>query len=395
MSRPLSELSNARKSPHGLLSALKNTVDRSSMDAGLTLLKESRSFELSLRDYLTLAIDPRIVPEAEQPRRYEGLDGYEAALAYLNLPLRNDFKGGVVLEAASETFQTFPGTRALFPEVIDDMVRWSYRQDQLEQIAPILANSRTIQGTEVLTTVVNDDEGNTQIAAEIAEGSRIPVKSIRTSQQTVGIFKHGLGYRTTYEFQRRVRLDIMTPYANRAQREMERSKLKHATGLLVNGDTIYAAAPVVTQSSFGAGASAGAIYWPNLLAWLVSRAQLGVPIDTVVGNWDAYLQWLKLFAVPQTGNGPTGGESLSASGFQIQKLPISGNINFAISSAAPALKLIGMSRGDTLEELIEANSLIDEAERAMANQTITYYRTLNSGYRLAFGDTRSIYNFNA
>jgi hypothetical protein len=44
---------------------------------------------------------------------------------------------------------------------------------------------------------------------------------------------------------------------------------------------------------------------------------------------------------------------------------------------------------------VEAGSTINESERAILNQSITYVKTLNAGYKLAFGDTRSIFNYGA
>lgn len=399
MTKPLTDLLKERVAPAALLSDLSGSSQTNSIEAGKSILRAAQEYGLDIRDYLMLKVDSR-AGKPEESARFDGLNGYEASLAFLNLPVRQDFAQGIVLQAAADTFQTFPGTRALFPQVIDDMVKWSYRQDQLEQIAPILGNSRTISGTELLSTVVNDSESSDQIAVEIAEGSRIPVKSIRTSEYSVKIFKHGMGYRTTYEFQRRASIDIITPYAARAMRELERSKLKRAVGLLVNGDSVYGAAPVVSQSSYNAALDAntvnGKLSYQAVLAWLVARAQAGVPIDTVVGNWDAYFQWTKMFSIPTIAAGPTGAELLAKGGFDIAAKPLLGGpVNFAVSSDAPASKLVGFSKGDTLEELVEANSQIEESERAMSNQTITYYKTENSGYRLVFGDTRSILNYNA
>jgi hypothetical protein len=74
---------------------------------------------------------------------------------------------------------------------------------------------------------------------------------------------------------------------------------------------------------------------------------------------------------------------------------VNGVINFALSSTAAATTLIGYSKGDTVEELIEAGSLISESETAIQNQSVTYVRTENTGYRLPFADTRSIFNFGA
>lgn len=396
--RNLTELLSERIAPAGML-VLRGESEAASKEAAMKFIRDAQSFDLNLKDYLKLKVDVHMAEPTEE-KRYEGLDGYEATLSILNLPIRNDLAGGVVLQAAAETFQTFPGTRALFPLVIDDVVRWQYRQDQFEKIEPLLAQSRTISGNELLSTVVNDTELTDQIAAEIAEGSRIPIKSIRTSEHSVKIWKHGMGYRTTYEFNRRVAIDLLTPYANRAMRELERSKLKRAVGLLVNGDSVFAAAPVVNQSSFDSICDAnsvnGKVDYQHVLAWLVSRAQIGVPIDTVVGNWDAYFQWTKLFAVPAVAMGPTGAELLAKAGWNIPTSTVLGGpVNFAVASDCPASKLLGFTKGDTLEELVEAGSLIAESEKSIQNQTITYVRTENSGYRLIFGDTRSVFNYNA
>lgn len=397
--RNLSELTQNRVSPKTLLADMTGNSQTASREAGLHLIAEAKSFGLDLKDYLRLKVDPKMA-EGVEAARYAGLNGYEASLSFLNLPIRTDIDNGVTLQAAAETFQTFPGTRALFPQVIDDVVRWAYHQDNIEQIAPLLAGSRTINGVELLSTVVNDSELTDQIATEIAEGARIPVKSIRTSEHSVRFYKHGLAYRTTYEFNRRVAIDILTPYANRALRELERSKLKRAVGLLVNGDSVYSAAPVVNQSTYNANSDAnatnGKLAYQNMLQWLVAQAKAGTPVDTVVGNWDSYFQWIKMFSVPTSVVGPTQSEIVSKTGFQFEPAQfVGGPIKFQVASDAPANKLIGFSKGDTLEELVEAGSLISQSEQSMANQTITYYRTENTGYRLVFGDTRSVYNYNA
>lgn len=397
-----------RRPVEEVLANLRDEAAGNSITAGETLVRRAKDAGLSMRDYLTLAIDPRQTKDADLKTQAmeAGLDGYQLAKLYLNLPVKDDYESGVLLQAASDTFQTFPGTRALFPEVIDDMVTWQYRQNQLETVAPMLAQSRTINGTELLTTVVADKADDYDIAGAISEGANIPVSSIRTTQHSVGIFKHGMGYRTTYEFERRARLDILTPYANRAQRAMELSRVKFATNLLINGhtfstgtaDATYGAAPEVTQSSFDSGATAGTLSYKAILAWLVSRAKTWVPIDTVVGNYDAYLQWVLLFALPTGagGTGATGSEILAKAGFQFGGVDLfRGAVNFVISSTAPAGKLIGYSRSDTLEELVEAGSLIQESDRSVRNQTITYFRTMNTGYRLVHGDTRSVYNYSA
>jgi hypothetical protein len=377
-----------RQPVNEVVGALLNKDDEAaSKAAGFKLLKAASDHGIGLRDYLTLAVEAQ-----------DGLTGYETALAELNLPVQDDFKNGITLQAASETFQTYTGTRAMFPEVIDDMLRWASRQEQMENVEGLLANSRTINGVELLSTVVADDsdERNTNT---IAEGARIPVSSIRTSDKSVKFFKHGSGIRTTYEFNRRASLDILTPYINRIARELQISKTKAAYTVLVNGDGLNGAASAVNQSSFDSNtnvtATAGKISVDHFLYWLVKRAQAGVPVDTVVGNYDAAFRWAQMFKVE-------GSDTTSAAkNFEEMSNRIAGGTvkilfpKFELVSTAANNKLLGFTKGETLEELIEAGSNIDENKQEILNQTITYIKTENTGYRLAYGDTRESFDFNA
>ncbi|AKU43539.1 capsid protein [Caulobacter phage Seuss] len=399
MIKSTSEIKKA--APETVLAGLLNADStHASLEAASKLIKDAKDYGLDLRSYLRLSIDAGM---AEDKSRFvanangELLNGYEASLAYLNLPIRDDLDAGVMLQAAADTFQTYPGTRALFPEVVDDMVQWKVRQTNFETTDGMIANRRTISGNEMLSTVVEDTTADYEEAVRaVAEGGRIPIHSIRSSEKRVKFWKFGNGYKTTYEFQRRASLDILTPYAARTQKQIDRSKVAVATSVLLNGDGVTGAAGVVGQSSFNNAnttgtATAGKLSYKHLAAWLVSRAKAGAPIDTVLGNWDMYLQWLFLFAIPTTNNSMTDAEQLARTGFQIGGVPIlSGNIQFKLSSDAPNNQLIGFSRDDTLEEMTEAGSQISESEKSIQTQEVTYVRTETSGFRLIFGDTRSV-----
>lgn len=392
-----------RQAPSALLQPLLNASAGASREAGERLVAEARSYGLDMRSYLRLAADPRRA-EGEERALYlvgngtEMLNGYEAALAFLNLPVRDDLDGGVTMQAAADTFQTYTGTRALFPEVIDDILKWRYRQTTFETTDGLLAQRRTVNGNEMLSTIVEDKEADYENPIRaIAESGRIPIHSIRTSQQAVKFYKFGHGYKTTYEFGRRASLDILTPYAARVQTQIERSKVASATSVLINGDGAYGAADVVTSTSFNgkAGVTAvdGKLSIEHLMAWLVSRAQAGVPIDTVVGNWDMYLQWILTFYMKGSDANVTEADRAARSGMSFSAAPnLDLPLKFELSSSAPAKQLIGFSKADTLEELIEAGSLINESEQAIKTQEVVYVRTENSGHKLVFGDTRQILN---
>jgi hypothetical protein len=388
----LLELSRSRLPAEQVVAMLQSDNTAQSLQAGRDIVGISKELGISARDYLRLAVDPTKGEFANTE-----LDGYQTALMALNLPVKDNFSKGVVLEAAAETFQTFAGVRALFPEVIDDIVHWKYRQTNFENVDNMISQSRTVSGTQMLTTVIDDSAGDAygQWGA-IAEGARIPVRSIRGSQYSVPFFKFGGGYEWTYEFARRVSLDIVAPYAQRLETEIQKGQVGAVTSLLINGDSVYTAATVTSgktlAASIGVPHVQGQINWEVLLNWLVARAQAGVPIDTVVGNWDMWFQWKRMFAKPSIAMGMPQVEVLRAAGVTTAEANprLSFHVEFEVSSSAPAQKLIGFSKADTVEELIETGSDIEESQQAIENQKVKYVKTRNSGYRLIFGDTRDI-----
>lgn len=385
-----------RRSPTALLAGLLSKNPDESARTGKTLVAEAKQYGLCMQDYLNLACDVSLSDDKERAR-LAGLSGFEAALATLNLPFRDNFEQGVMLQAASDSFQMFPGTRAMFPEVIDQMLRWKNRQDQIETTSRMVAQTRTISGTELISTAVEDDSAE-RTTSTIAEFGRIPVRTIRTSQTSVGIFKHGSGIRTSYEFERRASLDVLTPFASRVARELEISKVKAATAMLLNGDGVNGAAGVVNFSTFGGVALdasnplSKAGQYKAIAKWLMTRAKAGVPVDLIVGNFDMYVELLFMFMPTLAGN-RSEAEAMMAQGAPKVNVGIpilNSNVEFVLSSSMPANKLLGYSKGDTLEELVEAGSTIAENERSILNQAVTYVRSENTGYKLAFGDTREV-----
>ena len=391
----LIELYRNRQPADVVLGALRSSNQAESVQAGLDLVASARALGVDARDYLRLAVDPTKGDFAGS-----GLDGYEAALAFLNLPLRNDFSKGVILQAAADTFQTFPGVRAMFPVVMDDIVQWQYRQDQIETTASLVGQTRTIAGTELITTVVADAAGDYSQFGMVNEGARVGIRSIRATERSVRINKFGGGYSTTYEFNRRASLDIMTPYALRMQREIEIAKVAAATAMLLNGDgvhgvpTNYAAATL--GAAIGTATSAGKMNWDVFLKFLIERAKAGTPVDTIVGNYDMHFEWLRMFATPMAASGPSQSEVLQRAGVAaaVENPRFNFRVNFVLSSAMPSATLLGISKADTMEELVETGSDISESEQSILNQKINYVKTVNAGYRLVFGDTRATLTLN-
>ena len=392
--KSLIELSKNKRSLTSL-SGLLGDVAESQRTAEI-LLAEVKEYGISLQNFFRLAID--MSDEAAAEYRAAGMDGYEAGLAYLHLPVKNDLSNGIMLAQAGDTFKSYPGTRILFQPVIDEVLRFSTRQDQIERIDAIVGSSRTVSGIEMVSIVAESDE-DAEGTWTIAEGANIPVRKIKTTEQAVKWWKHGSGYEFTYEFDRRASIDILTPYAARIARRLELSKVRAATSILINGDGVHGAAPVVYQEDLMKESDASAENTPNkidyaaFLKWLLSMAKKGTAIDTVLGNYDTYLMWMMLFTPTMSGNrsaaeavAAAGGPSLSAS---IPGLFVP--VKFAVSSAMPDKQLLGFIKAETLQELIEEGSQISESERYIRSQRVIFVKTETTGYKLIFGDTRSIY----
>lgn len=396
--KPTTELTANRRPVDQVVGALMSDNGAESQEAGLKLMASAKEYGLNVSDYLRLAVEPEGIA-AEL-----GMDGYEATKVFLGLPTRDDYRNAVTLQAAADAFASYRGVRALFPEVIDDVVQWKYRQTEFETPEALVAQSRTINGTELITTVVQDSEEDYERYGMIGEGARIPVWSIKASDQSVKIFKFGVGLEWTYEFARRASLDLVTPYVMRAEKATKMAQTATAYSPMINGDGVHGAAQtrnasdVESDNGLDVGTvAAGKINWEILTAWLVERAKSGAPIDTVAGNWDTYLQWRLMFAKPSVSEGLTQMEMLQRAGVSAaQANPgLDLNINFALVSDAASNQLLGFSKNDTLEELIENGSDIEESERVIKNQRVNLYSTKNAGYRLIFGDTRQILNLDA
>jgi len=393
--RPLTEIKRAPLAV--VLGQILSDNPNESKDSGLKLISDAKKFGVSIRDYLTLSVD--VAASESDTKRFRSQDGlmsgYEATLAEMNLPFKNAFRQGITLQAAADTFAMRPGSRALFPEVIDDMMQWNTRQDMFETTQGLVSQTRTVTGNEVITQAIFDDQGQLN-TAPIAELANVPIQTIKSSDRAIKFFKHGSAIRTSYEFDRRASLDALTPYANRVNRNLEISKVGSLTSLLVSGDGVHVAATAYAGSTFKnwdvAGTKSLKDNYVALADFLMQRARQGTPIDMILCSYEMWLELFLMF-MPVTGNKSVA-EHLQDRGAPNMGLALDfiQGVSVRIASSAPAGKLICYSVADTAEELIESGSLLNESETAIKNQSITYVKTMNMGYRLVYGDTRHIFD---
>lgn len=392
-----------RLAPSVLLSGIMSDNSSVSQEAGSALCRDAASFGLDMRSYLRLAADPRLETDEALKARFslangQFLNGYEACLAFAGLPVNDDFDNGVTLQLAADSFASRKGLRGLFPEVVEDVLRWKHKQDRWANMDGMLANSRVIDGVEMVTKVTIDDDSDTLGTFTVPEFGRIPTYTLSAGEHAVKFFKVGSAIKTSYEFERRVTVDILTPYAARVERRKQIDKLRVATAVMVNGDGVHNAAITedLKNAKWGGDWANGKTLKDNykaLVKFLASRAYAGMPIDTIAGNINTYVELLFMFTPQNIVKSEM--EHFTSKGFPSigLTLPILNDVNFKLVPSMPDNKALCFSQMDTLEELEEAGSKISESEKAITTQTYYYTNTQNLGFRLLFDDTRVLLSF--
>ncbi len=358
-----------------------------SREAALKLSREASSYGLNLRDFLDLAVD---LSEGEEKELHEkGLSGFEIVSKKMNLPMKNDLRNQISLAQASDTFATKPGSRIMFPYTIDGVLRWNDRQNDLENVEDIIASSRTINGNELIR-IIAEDTPDDRKTFTVPEGARIPVRKVKTSSQAVTIYKHASGMEFTYEFERRNMIDIVQPFASRIERDLRQSKLACATSILMNGDGVNGAA--IAFDAAGAGKDTMLSY-DNLIELVIKSVKDNNPVDTLCGDIDAYWQYVRIFM--NSTSSAFFSDQAAERGAPLLTLGkrIFGPLNFVLNSNVPAGKVLAFNRADTLEELVESGSRVQEETKAIMEQITTYVRSENAGYALIYPKTRYLMTY--
>lgn len=334
-----------------------------------------------------------------------GLDPIEAVFAHTNMPLSSkDPRAKARFASATETYVTSGSLKLLIPVLMDTLVREADNRTLTENVADLIASDRKVGGNELITEIVYDKAtGDAYDSWRVAEGTKIPVRTLKATNQAVRFYKLGSGIEFTYEASRRISIDRFIPHVNRQKFERTQSEARYAVEVLLQGDGVHPAAPVVDISAFGGEATSVTNRQIRnnaeaFLQWLVDAAKNNRPIDTIVVNYDSLFDLGFMYPVHK--ELPNGG-SVSATGVQNiagttiglnVSLPsgISLNVKVVVSSQMPAKSILGYRKGETLERLEEIGSNIQEQESTIRTQTVLVVSTVNVGFAIAYGESRSV-----
>ena len=375
-----------RMSPADFAAKLASGDTRESVDAAIALSSDSNELGVSIE----LLLHQFIEPTAE-------LNAVESVFAELNIPLSpSGEEGAMMLAATSDSFTTNLGLKVLLPILIDNIIRAAQNTVPFENVEDLLASTRNVTGAQLLTDILYDkNTADSYGTFRIAEGGRIPVRTLKTSQGAVQFYKHGSGIEISYEVTRRMSPDVLVPFANRIAFERGQSEMLAAIEILINGDGIKPAAPVETLATFD-GVTTGKLRdrAEGFMKWLMAASKAGRPIDTIVVNYDSLFELSFMFPVQNTANVPAvgvGNVGQQAVGMTVSFAKgLSLNLKVVVSAGIGANQILGFRKGETLERLIETGSAVQETETSVRNQMLTYVNTINSGFNIAYGESRRV-----
>lgn len=322
-------------------------------------------------------------------------NGISATFAAAQMPLhRKSEIDAAVLASNSDAFTT-GGLRVLLPLLMDNLVREVDNTLQVERVEDIVAQTRQVAGNQLITEVIYDkNSGDAYDSFRIAEGGRIPVRTLKASRSSAEFFKLGSGIEFTYEAGRRISPDMMTLMVNRQRFERTQAEARLGIHTLLNGDGHHVAAPVVALQTYD-GLATGAITGRTrgLMKFLMSCAQEGRPVDTLVVNWETAFDLQTMTPINNAQN--VTAQSVQSLGTQFGLTM--GFVGFAnlgiriiISSAIPDNSILVYRKSETLERMIEIGSQISEMEQSIRNQTIVLTNTINTGFMMTYHESRKL-----
>jgi len=361
------------------LKGIKTYAKAEDVPLSVDLYREANELGMTFWQYLEV-----INPSKEGDR----LDAFERQLKAAGIVVKSDTNKGIYSSPGEYFFQSDrPGSAILFPVLLQKTALWA-KLNRVADINKIVATTRTIAGTSAFQTLSIDDS---EISGPDAKGRRFrvdqrgnfPRVKISWSEKTNAVTKHGVQLDWTYEFVRRASIELMQTVVARIMLQDQKEVLNDAIDIAINGD--------------GTGASPAAVamtFTVNGIAPGATEIELPVGVTQAAGTipYEGYLQFIGGMQ-PYTPNIVCGSlntlvdfvtmsrpnmdpaeiitrlqEAKSQGTISVSE-QVFPNVEMVLIDSMPESMLLAMDSAFALERVIELGSDIQEAEKAIANQT--------------------------
>jgi hypothetical protein len=322
----------------------------------------------------------------------DALDAYERQLKVRGILTKSNYAKGISASIVEEAFYHTEDNDILFPEFVARSVREAIVNDT---ILPNLIGQYTTIDSNSYKTVYADDQPTKQTMKRVTEASEIPRAKLVTRQQEVKIYKYGRAIEASYEVIRRMQIDLLALHIRRFGMQAAKDKVEEIIDVITDGDENDNAAENHNLTDLDTAASEGTLTAKGWIAFLMEFEEF--PCDTVIAAKDAFLQLVltDLGAYTATdvlsflSQGSTAGVKLS-----MPQLPDK-QLNLFWNSNVDSLKVLGINKQYAIEQVTEAGSDIQEADRFITNQTQVLTLSENNGYSKIFKEATKVLDINA
>lgn len=357
----------------------------------IELYRQANERGVTLSQYLEI-IDP-----SDQYGPNEKLDAFQRQIKRVNEGIMAQGKNPIVLNSIPEkgiwaskveAFYTTQESVVMFPEFINRVAREALEADDIlnEMVA-----MRTPIDSNAYRTIYIDTEKKPKQKKRVSEGAEIPVAEMKTSENTLKIYKYGRRIKATYEAIRRMRLDMLALHIRAIMRQAGVDRAADAYKVLIDGDGNNNAAENYNRSSLTAADALDYAGWAKYLFKFYPYQ-----MTSLIGGTDELVTFLTMAApnvdpirlIEQLRFGNS-----SQTGTMAQS--IFNNYRIVYLPDATANKLVGFDKRYALEMVVEIGSDLQEANRIIESQWEQIAISEVNGFGIILPESRKTITLNA
>lgn len=260
--------------------------------------------------------------------------------------------------------------RWLIPEIYRDAIRLGLRKNPIYN--NIIAAEQSVKNTSVTMPAINMSNAGPK---KVGIAETITTGDVSFDQKSVKIYKYGRGIKVPYEVVQYVPLNLVALY-------LQDFGVKMGIGLdtlciqtTLNGDQANGSDSIAVV---GVNTVATLVFRDLLRIW-VRGGRLGKNFNTILAGETMAMELLDLLTNTRTQGNPRVNVTV--------KSPLPQNANIFVHGAIPANQAIMIDSSSALIKL-NAQPLLVESDKIIANQTQETYASFTTGFATMFRDSR-------
>jgi len=275
------------------------------------------------------------------------------------------FDAGLNLNSKVSDFYSTNGNEYLFPAILETKIINAV--DNFKFLNMLIGKTKVVDSKDVRTLKLdygsNDAKSKLRLK-DVAEGAELPEVVIKESTSTIKIFKRGIKVVSTYEAIQDATVNQFLETINQAVRNSAYTQIGDLADVAVNGDGNNNSAEVL-----GSFATANTITTTELMNYLIDYydATNGLACDTILcGKNEAKIIANMLSDLDKI-NGYRADKSFKFPQFNFS------DINVIYDTRVPQVGnknvIVLMNKAESIDKYTVANSIINEFDRNIGNQT--------------------------